>query len=224
MKKFIYGMAFSSLSLSAYADTMFLSEVLIGQSKHKANSSLKTDLSEKHYASSLDADSFAFRLGAKLTDKVSIELAKHDHGKVVNEYSFSVPSMAPTGEPLPPEFDRVYKAKIPIDIESLRIGVKGEWDLSAGFSLNARLGLAHWKFDEFSPRKLTDLGPYSDSGESGNDIYYAVGGEYKFTENLYVGLEYSLLSIKEKSGKDNSVRSSYEYDVRDLSFVVGWVF
>jgi len=218
-------MVFSSLSLSAYADTMFFSEVLIGQSQHKADSSLKTDLSEEHYASSLDADSFAFRLGAKLTDNISIELAKHDHGKVINEFSFSVPtSVSPTGEYLPPEFDTVYEVRMPIDIESLRLGVKGEWDLSADFSLNARLGLAHWKFKSSSPGRLTALGPYSDSGESGNDIYYAIGGEYKFTENLYVGLEYSLLSIKEKNGKDNSVSSSYEYDVRDLSFVVGWVF
>ena len=41
-------------------------------------------MSEEHYSSSLKSNSFGFRLGINFTDNFTIELAKQDHGDVVN--------------------------------------------------------------------------------------------------------------------------------------------
>ena len=226
MKKIVIGIAF--LPLFTYAETTIVSEILIGQTQHKIHSSLRTviqtEVSEKNYSSSLNSDSFGFRLGVKFTHHLTFELAKHKHGSTVNKFTESYPTMGPSGSLLPPEFDTSIQAIIPIDINSIRLGVKGEVELFKDFSINARLGFAHWKYDGFTPQKLTHLGVSSYGDESGNDIYYSLGAEYKFTENFYVGLEHSLLKINQKNGINNEVRASYKHDVKDLSLVLGWVF
>jgi opacity protein-like surface antigen len=228
MKKFIVGAALLSFSLFTNAEVTILSEILIGQAQHKISSTLKSDVSEENYSSSLNSDLFGFRLGIKLLDNVSFELAKYDHGKVANNFTISTPTMAPPSPSgatfLPSEFDTIVEVSIPIDIESIRLGIKGEMELFKNLSVNVRLGLAHWKYDGASPYLLTNLGPSSDKGGSGNDIYYSLGTEYQFTENFYVGLEYSLLKINETKDINNDVSGSYKHDIQDISVIIGWVF
>lgn len=122
------------------------------------------------------------------------------------------------------EFDTISEARIPIDLESIRIGIRGEIDLFTNVIINARLGLAHWKYGEFTPQSLTNMVTTHYSGESGNDIYYSVGAEYKFTEHFYIGLEYSLLTVSETAGDQDTGISSYKHDVKDLSLILGWAF
>jgi hypothetical protein len=45
----------------------------------------------------------------------------------------------------------------------------------------------------------------------------------KFTENFYIGVEYSLLKISVNKTFDDQYSGSYN-NVKDLSFVIGWVF
>lgn len=94
MKKFITGIVLLSFPLFACTELTITAEFLVGQSNNKVNSSLQTKVSEKKDNSSLRSDSIAFRIGVNLTDNFSFELAKHDHGEVVNNFTISIPTMA----------------------------------------------------------------------------------------------------------------------------------
>jgi opacity protein-like surface antigen len=202
---------------------------LTGQSKHTVNATSVNYQSEKKYRSNLDDKSLAFRVGYKYTDYLTFEFAKHDHGSVTNKveliYSTQLPG-SPDGNPccLGPDHDTVVTAIIPIEIDSLRLGVKVQWQLLSNLSINARLGIARWEFEVFSPKHLTFLGSQRNEDVSGNDLYYGVSAEYQFTENFYLGIEYSILSIKESYSDANDVSGSYNYDIKDLSLVLGWAF
>lgn len=190
---------------------------------------IQTEVSEENYSSSLNSDSFGFRLGIKFTDNFSFELVKHEHGKSVNYATVYIPTSLPgssngDGCCLGPDEDSSLVAIVPIDLESIRLGIKGEMELFENTSINARLGLARWKYGEYTPQKLSDLSGYSNSGETGNDIYYSLGAEYKFTENFYIGVEYSSLKISVNKTYDDEYSGSYNNFVKDLSFVIGWTF
>jgi opacity protein-like surface antigen len=229
MKKFIIGGILFLSPVISYAETIFISEVLMGQSKHDMSSYLKSAEVETNYSSALKETSFAFRLGVKFMANFSLELSKHDHGSAVNEFTLSFPTRA-AGTPgsigvfLGPEHDVIYQVITPINIESIRLGIKGEFYALEQFTLNARAGLAHWQYEEFTPQALTLLGSSNDGDESGNDIYYSLGAEYKFTENFYVGLEYSIFNVAIKKKYYDDVISSYKHKVKDISFVIGWTF
>jgi len=230
MKKIITGIVLFSFPLFASAELAITSEILIGQTKHDIKSYLKSAELETRYSSSLNDNSFGFRLGVKLLDYVSVELSKHDHGSVVNEFTINYPTQIagtpdfPGGCCLGPEHDYSVEAIVPIELESIRLGMKGEMELFTNVFINARLGLAHWKYGEFTPQYLTNLSRSNNSGESGNDLYYSFGGEYSITENLYVGFEYSLLKINEKNEYSGDRRDSYKHDIKDLSLILGWEF
>lgn len=232
MIKTIVGIALFALPFFSFAEISVVSEILIGQSTYDINSTLRTEIrtevSEENYSSSLNSDSFGFRLGIKFTDNFSFELAKHEHGKSVNYVTIYIPTSIPPspngGCCLGPDEDSSLVAIVPIDLESIRLGIKGEMELFENTSINARLGLARWETGEYSPQKLTDISGYSRSGETGNDIYYSLGAEYKFTENFYIGVEYSLLKISVNKTFDDEYSGSYKNNVKDLSFVIGWAF
>ena len=233
MKKLTTGVILSSLlcstSFSAIAESGFISEILIGQSKHTVNATPVNYQSEKKYKSNLDDKSLAFRVGYKYTDYLTFELAKHDHGSVTNKveliYSTQLPG-SPDGNPccLGPDHDTVVTAIVPIEIDSLRLGVKGQWQLLSNLSINARLGIARWEFEKYSPKNLSQLAVQTNEDVSGNDLYYGVSAEYQFTENFYIGVEYSMLSIDEDYKDEFNNIGSYNYDVKDLSLVLGWAF
>ncbi len=233
MNKLTTGVILSSLlfstSFSAIAESGFISEILIGQSKHKVNATPVNYQSEKKYESNLDDKSLAFRVGYKYTDYLTFELAKYDHGSVTNKVELRSPTQLP-GTPsggaccFGPEYDIIHTAILPIEIDSLRLGVKGQWQLLSNVSINARVGIARWEFGTFSPKHLTVFSSRRNEDVSGNDFYYGVGAEYRFTENFYLGVEYSILSIKESYSDENDVSGSYNYDVKDLSLVLGWAF
>lgn len=233
MIKTIAGIALFALPFFSLAEISVVSEILIGQSKYDIDSTLRTEIrtevSEENYSSSLNSDSFGFRLGIKFTDNFSFELAKHEHGKSVNYVTVYIPTSIPAspnggGCCLGSYEDNSFVAIVPIDLESIRLGIKGEMELFENTSINARLGLARWKSGEYTPQKLTNISGYSNSSETGNDIYYSLGAEYKFTEHLYIGVEYSLLKIAVNTTSGDIYSGSYKNNVKDFSFVIGWVF
>jgi hypothetical protein len=225
MKKFITGVVLFSIPFFSSAEIKFVSEVLVGQSQNEFYSSIQGDGIGTNYSSSLSSDSFALRFSVKFTDNLSFELAKHDHGSVVNQITIRVPQQIPGNCCLGPEYDNIYEAQIPIETNSLRVGLKGELEIITDLSISARLGIAYWGYGDANPQQLSNIGSSGNSGESGNDIYYAVGAEYKFTENFYLGVEYSLLSIHKASGNgDYDVSGYYDHGIKDLSLILGWEF
>lgn len=231
MNKLIAGIALFSFPIFSYAEITIVSEVLIGQSQHKIDRSASVYGPDKHFSSSSSSSSYGFRIGTKFTENISIELSKHFYGSVDNKFTISYPSQSPgipggTSEVIPPNQYEIIPLSMPIDIESIRLGVKGEMELLPNFSFIARLGMAYWEYDKYTPHQYNLYGFFG--RESGNDIYYSLGTEYQFSENIYAGIEYSFFeasnSINDKAGDNLGHASSYSHKVEDLSLVLGWMF
>ncbi len=178
----------------------------------------------------MNATSYGLRLGAKIFENFSIELAHHLHGKFNSRVEVSTPMPAP-GSPdpggsgvLPPEYDRHYTHLFPIDLQSTKFGFKGELAVIEYLSVNARVGIAHWSYDKASPQDFTMIGGTYGAGDNGNSVYYSIGVDYQLYQNFQVGLEYSLLSIEVEEMIDGSVLSAYQHDVTDISLSIGWMF
>ena len=101
-------------------------------------------------------------------------------------------------------------------------GVRGMIPLEGGFSLVGRLGLSSWDFDA----ALTDSdfpGVVDKLSDSGSDLYYGVGGQYRFSDTLHVGLEYTMLNFDLGLGDAiDPIRA--EHDVNSIMLSVGWTF
>ncbi|WP_193155234.1 MULTISPECIES: hypothetical protein [Pseudoalteromonas] len=216
MKNYIVGVVLLSLPVYTKAEMSIVSEVLFGKAKNELYAFQDFDLGDSR-SSSPDSDSFALRLGLELTDYIAVEIAKHDHGESISEYTISIPPQFNGG------YDHSYDVRLPIDVESIKLGFKGKTELFEDFIVNVRVGIAHWKYKDVIPAQLvpTDV---TNGGGSGNDIYTSLGLEYKLTQNLYVGLEYSWLGINETKEYDYTGVVKYQHDIKDLSVIVGWEF
>jgi hypothetical protein len=224
MKKLILGAVFLAIPTLAYSETKIYSEVLVGSSSQKTNSSYDSEgdeLShpEKSSFSEQISNSYAIRLGVKYTDYLSFELAMHNHGEVnyIHIFSRGYP-ISPIPEA--PLLFRDEEAKASVQTESIRLGIKGELNIIENLSVNARLGVAKWKYDGLSPH----VNGFTRGLDDGYDIYYSIGSKYNVSDALYIGLEYSLLTMQQDKEFDNSQRGTYEHEVKDLSVILGWVF
>ncbi|NMR24846.1 porin family protein [Pseudoalteromonas sp. NEC-BIFX-2020_015] len=219
MKKIIVGGALCVLPLFSHAETKIITEVLIGKSSNDIYSLTESESAKKHYSSKQNTNSTGFRVGLNFTDYLTLELSKHKHGSSDNIATVIIPEQHGF-------LEHRFEAEIPIDIESIRFGVKGELELFDDFSVNGRFGLAHWNYTGSTPLKLSHPSSHYDIGKSGNAPYASLGFDYKLTKNLYVGLEYSLFKAKDKAEvTDLGVAThSYEHKVKDLLLVVGWKF
>jgi len=226
MKKFITGLVLFSVSLYSSAELTFFSEALIGQSQNKVNSFIEPASLSGNYSSTVNSTSLALRLGVKYSQHFSFEISLNDHGDFFNEFENRLPTYLPTGVCCSSqEFDSVVVAKNQIETKSARFGLKGELALTSDFVVNARIGLAYWKYGNITPQQITYFGHYPYRKESGNDIYYSLGAEYKLTEQLYLGFEYSLLSIKKSFSNEEATISGYsDHYIKDLSLLIGWQF
>ena len=94
----------------------------------------------------------------------------------------------------------------------------------SNISVNARLGIANWGYDKATPRSRYGY----THGNSGIDAYYSLGAEYKVTEDVYLGLEYSIFEYNSKYNDKNFDDLGYfgftSHNVKDLSLILGWVF
>ncbi|WP_440053524.1 outer membrane beta-barrel protein [Pseudoalteromonas sp. T1lg65] len=221
MKSFTLGVTLLSLSAFANADTTVVSELLVGKSLNKIHTARQAD-AFSGYDDSLWSNSFGFRLGVELNDYLTVELAKHLHGEAKNEFtvthSNSIPGSADDG------FERVYHFKIPTEVESTRLGVKGQVALVSDVFAHARVGIAHWQYKSNSPARLVNRHVQQDGGDSGNDVYAGLGFKYQISDSLHVGLEYSFFVIKETKVDDYTGPASYKHYVNDVSAMVGWTF
>lgn len=222
MNKLVAGIALLSFPMFSQAEISIYSEALIGQSKQKMNSFSHLQGADKNVFSSSNSSSYGFRLGTKFSENFSLEISKHFHGSVDNKFTISYASQSPGIPGETPNEDITLQAKIPIEIDSTRIGIKVDNELFTNISVSARLGIAYWEYKENTPY------PFVNEGESGKDLFYSVGAEYHLTENAYLGLEYSYFEASDKWDDRNSDNlgnsASFHHDVKDLSLLLGWIF
>ncbi|AWB65991.1 hypothetical protein C2869_05860 [Saccharobesus litoralis] len=239
MKKQLLGIALSSLSLFSYAEMDIYAELLVGQSSYKLDSQMKQGNKDYNYSTSLDATSYGLRLGLDISEHFALEIAAHQHGSADLDYVLYA-SQVVTGPPdafgnvdlivLDPKFDVPYDTSMPIELQSVRLGVKGQWKITESMFFNGRLGIANWRFNNFIYQRPPDNSMALYHERSGADIYYSVGTDYYLTDNFYLGLEYSLLNVSENFNDHELfegwelVDGSFEHAITDLSLVVGWNF
>lgn len=109
------------------------------------------------------------------------------------------------------------------DADSINVGVKGVLPLSAAYSLNARVGLADWDMYTSS----NDPNPNNDInriGGQGKDTYYALGADYQINDNLFVGLNYSVVTMKWR-WSDDMPSSIFvvdsEHEIKNITLSLG---
>ena len=229
MNKIIIGGILFAIPFQSSAEIKLISEVLVGQSQHKLDSSIQTEgwysdaIFEKTSTSSKD-NSFGLRLGLKVTNNFTLELAKHTHGSFDNEITVSNPYPI-----IIPGCNKcvdyhVSKVKAKIDSSSIRYGIKGELAVFSGLSVNARLGIARWEDKQEYTPEISGIIESPSNEQKGNDLYYALGVSYRLTTNLNIGLEYSLVTINDRMYIDNEIVDLYKRNIEDLSIIIGWEF
>jgi OmpA-OmpF porin, OOP family len=170
MKKIIMASVLTISAMPLHAESNFTWEVLLG----KANQ--KTSLYD--FSTSGDDSSIGIRAAYLFNKNIAIELAYQNYGEAVESFVFSGGNKVT---------DKMKTA-------ALNFGLKGSIPLDESFSLISRFGLSMWDFD------LTETNLfYPDENikfrDDGTDIYYGIGAQYNFNENIFIIAEYSITDI-----------------------------
>lgn len=190
-------------------------ELFIGQGK-QTNTTYWTEIQSSkkiidEYPTKL-SELKGIRLGKSFTKWLSIELSKQWHG----EYKINTPVILNNS---------MFTHKATISTQSIKLGVKLKQELFKSTNVNFRLGLAKWKRTGLFWSPNYNASPLLN--KDGTDIYYSIGSDYKITRNIFVGVEYSRLTLtykkhlKEQSRID-SIKN--DHDINEMSLSFGWLF
>lgn len=174
MNKLLIGALLSFSSISTFAsDSYFTGELLLGTTTQEVDGDDGDDLS------------IGLRGIYSINANVGVELSYQNYGEADWTYNDSF------GDTINEE----------VSSNSLNVGIKGVLPLKNGFSLNARLGIALWNID-FDATDSSLPGETFSGDDSGNDIYYGVGGQYTINEKAIIGIEYTLSEFGAKPDGD----------------------
>jgi len=202
----ILAVACATTALPAAADNGFSAEFLLGSADQEFTASDSVDSIKL----SDNSTSYGVRGVYQFNDYFGVELGYQESGE--GKESFV------------DEFDATIGTEF--ETRQINVGVKGMIPLEGGLSLVGRLGLSSWDFDA----DLTDSdfpGVVAELSDSGSDLYYGVGGQYRFSDTLYVGLEYTMLNVDLSLGDvfdDPTDPVRAEHDVNSIMLSVGWTF
>ena len=221
---------FSIIPLSANAKNNFSIEILAGKADHQMSSYLEY-LSDGHYyykESSLQADSKAIRLNYHFNKNVQFELSYHWHGEGKAFTPISIPaSTVVNGRQvwLSSEYDTEYQYPIHIDLRSVKVGLKGHYELLPSLNIFVSAGAAFWQHKE---KTISSL--HHGYIKSDYSPYYSAGANYYITGNLFAGVEASVFYIDENlqmRGADSNTplhNIILAHQVTDVSLSLGWRF
>lgn len=99
---------------------------------------------------------------------------------------------------------RAFGESADISASSFGVGVKGLIPLNEQFSVFAKIGFASW-----------DLEADGDD-ESGSDLYYGFGAQYMATEQLGLGIDYTMM--------DAEIVDGIDYELSNLSVSATFYF
>lgn len=195
MKKIILGALLTSLSVSAFAESGFSSEVLLGTADQKS--------SIKNFGStSGDDTSLGLRGIYTLNQNIGFELSYQDYGQTNDRYI--------------DEWGDTITDKV--STTAFNLGVKGIIPLDNNFSMHGRLGLSTWdveleETDSFYPGQVFKV------DDSGTDFYYGVGLQYGFSPHFQLGAEYTITNM------DASLANvSVDHEVKNLAFSLSYSY
>lgn len=223
MKSIIAPVVLFLIPFLSNAEILLVSEILIEQSQHDLHSMQSTESLFERESISQTEKSFGFRLGVKFIDNLTLELGKHEHGNFINEVTVYLPKIIDTPGSIPFYSDGydVYSQTANLKSSSIRYGIKGEFELISRVSINARLGMARWQDNQ---EDTINYFMVEDNKQAGNDLYYAFGANYNFTKEFNIGIEYSLVTINDRTYINEELVALYAHDIEDLSLIIGWEF
>ena len=159
----ILAVAFATTAFPAAADNGFSAEFLLGSADQELTASDSVDSIKL----SDNSTSYGVRGVYQFNEFFGVELSYQDSGEAAKSFI--------------DEFDATIRTEF--ETQQINVGVKGMIPLDGGFSLVGRLGLSSWDFDA----ALTDSdfpGLVDRLSDSGSDLYYGVGGQYRFSDTL----------------------------------------
>jgi len=177
MKKIITALALATLSLPTIANTDFYVEFLMGTAHQKADAGAGSSVSGR-------GTSWGVRGGYQLADYIAVELAFQDYGeaKESSDYDFEGTAL-----------DGVWSETL--ETTAFNLGFKAVIPFSTGFSLNARMGLSVWEVEYNLSRESSDslAGLSIVLDDNGNNMYWGIGAQYDFSNDILIGFEYRKL-------------------------------
>lgn len=170
-------------------------ELLIGSATQQANFQGVKGRSESDILLGL-------RGGFRFTDNLATELSWVKYGE-------------PKWSSIDAWGDRITQE---VSADALMVGLVGILPLHPAFAVNARAGLAFWNLD-LEETDSAFPGEVFRLGDSGSNFYFGLGGEYRISNNIHVGLEYSMLTMEVEV-----LGMSIDYDVNSALLYTGWRF
>ncbi|WP_171040755.1 outer membrane beta-barrel protein [Pseudoalteromonas phenolica] len=217
MNKYLFGLVFLASNSYASSTPSFTTELLIGSSSNKLHASQDFDLGDER-SSSNSSSSFGIRFGLPISEYFSVELSKHFYGEADHSYTRNISSDLINDN----SFESIA-VKLPIETDALKFGIKSHVNINAKLNVNLRVGLANWRYKQYSPAMLV-VNDIQEQNHSGRDVYFSVGSEYVVSDSIYIGFEYSQFSIKESEHGAFAADVSYSHKINDFSLVLGWAF
>lgn len=199
------------IAMPAVAAGKFAGEILIGDSDQALTASAHSvsDEGESRPAGGVSlgshTDSYGVRASYQPFKFVAVELGYQQYGKFSEGAGYS---------------------NLRLEADSINLGIKGILPLSDIYSLNARVGFAHWDMNSRSndPNPNNDINRFSGQG---NDPYYALGADYQINDNLFVGLNYSVVTMKWGWSDDmpsSTFAVDFEHKIKNIALSLGLRF
>ena len=200
------------LSPSVFANNNIYTDILLGKAKQEFESSFEYsspyDSGKEYYKQpSQNTTSFGVRLGYQFTNSFSVEIGHNQFGETDHTYV--------------DEFNDTINDKI--KSSSTTLGVNAQWPINDNLCINGRLGIAAWDLKARSTDSYYP-GVVEEDSEDGNDLYYGFGLKYLASENIYLGLEYSITNMaSDKTEKEGQYteKVNLDYDVSNFAIFVG---
>lgn len=173
----------SLLSINSYAEPQTYIFGSLGQAKYKGD------------GSSESATSFGIGGGYWFNDNFAIEGRYDDFGEAEENYQDGTATQ--TGK---------------TSASAIGINVLAGVPVNEQFKLYAKIGVSFWDTDISATTYIPEIDTQFQFNEefSGNEFTYGFGAEFKATDNLSIGAEYSSFAIEDS--KQISAEESFEID------------
>ena len=196
MKKILFGMLLTSFTLPALADSPFSIEAIVG------NAYQELDFGGGETPEGDDI-SVGLRAAYSFNENVAVEFAYFDYGIAEDNYVDSF------GDDIHDE----------LKSSSMNLGLKGSIPLASNMSVFGRFGFARWDW-EITETDSSFPGEEFNGDDSGTDLYYGVGMDFKLSEQVKLGAEFTYLEMDIDAGDNSSV----DNEVRNFAIFVGYNF
>jgi len=229
MKAVTLSLATLLLSSSAFAHNTFYGDILLVNTKQSAKTI--TEWKSKFSVGSEDysfpekkSTSAGARIGYQFTDNFALELSHINFGEIdfINDE------------------DKDFTLNEQLKTSANLVALNGSLPVTDNLALNATFGVAKWKLSAITTvdyvsddiilsidDKIATKGQSFTDKRDGSDTFISIGLKYDLTDNVHLGLEYSMLEIdiSEKVKDENgTLTTNGSFDLNSLSLVLGMKF